>query len=399
MVVAMNKIDLPNRNEQRVLQELAANNVLPAEWGGDVEVARTSATTGQGIDDLLETLLLTAELREFKSDPNRPAAGVCLEAFRDEGRGVLAWMVVQVGTLNIGDYIVCGEASGRIRALYNDQDEEIESAGPSTPVRVAGLDVIPGAGERFYVVGSTEEARQIASNRRDRGRAATLSGRGRPRSLDDILNAARGGAVQDLPLVIKADTPGSLEALRHEISKIDHPEVRVQIVHEGVGGVNESDVSLAEASGAIIIAFHVIPEDRAQILAERQGVDIRRYNIIYEVTETIKRSLEGLLLPERVQVATGRALVLQTFHISRFGTIAGCRVLNGTIERSNRVHVIRDQAVLADYDIASLKRNKDDAREVREGMECGIRLEGFNDVKEGDLLEAFRVDEIKRTLE
>ncbi|MGE3314633.1 MAG: translation initiation factor IF-2 [Planctomycetaceae bacterium] len=399
MVVAMNKVDLPNRNEQRVLQELAANNVLPAEWGGDVEVVRTSATTGQGIDDLLETLLLTAELREFKADVSRPAAGVCLEAFRDEGRGVLAWFVVQTGTLKIGDNIVCGEAFGRIRALYNDQDKEIQEAGPSTPVRVAGLDVMPGAGDRFFVVGNVEEAREVADTRRDRGRTATLSGRGRPRSLDDILSAARGGAVQDLPLVIKADTPGSLEALRHEIGKIDHPEVRVQIVHEGVGGVNESDVSLAEASGAIIIAFHVIPEDRAQILAERQGVDIRRYNIIYEVTETVKRSLEGLLLPERVQVATGRALVLQTFHISRFGTIAGCRVLNGTIERSNRVHVIRDQAVLADYDIASLKRNKDDAKEVREGMECGIRLEGFNDVKEGDLLEAFRVDEIKRTLE
>lgn len=399
MVVAMNKIDLPNRNEQRVLQELAANNVLPAEWGGDVEVVRTSATTGQGIDDLLETLLLTSELREFKANAERPAAGVCLEAFRDEGRGVLAWLVVQVGTLKIGDNVVCGEAYGRIRAIYNDQDEEISSAGPSTPVRVAGLDVIPGAGDQFFAVSSIDEARQVAESRRDRGRAASLSGRNRPRSLDDILTAARGGAVQDLPLVIKADTPGSLEALRHEIGKIDHPEVRVQIVHEGVGGVNESDVSLAEASGAIIIAFHVIPEDRAQILAERQGVDIRRYNIIYEVTETIKRSLEGLLIPEKVQVATGRALVLQTFHISRFGTIAGCRVLNGTIERSNRVHVIRDQAVLADYDIASLKRNKDDAREVREGMECGIRLDGFNDIKEGDLLEAFRVDEIKRTLE
>ncbi len=399
IVVAMNKIDLPSRNEQKVLQELSANNVLPAEWGGDVEVVRTSAATGQGIDDLLQTILLTAELNEFKANTDRPAAGVCLEAFRDEGRGVLAWMVVQMGTLRRGDTMVCGEAFGRVRSLYDDHDREIESAGPSTPVRVAGLDVIPGAGDKFFVVANQEEARQVAESRRHRGRTAVLSGRNRPRSLDDILTAARGGVVQDLPLIIKADTPGSIEALRHEIGKLDHPEVRVQIVHDGVGGVNESDVALAEASGAIIIAFHVVPEDRAMQMAEREGVDIRRYNIIYEVTDTIKRSLEGLLIPERVQVATGRALVLQTFHISRMGTIAGCRVLNGTIERSNRVHVIRDQTLLADYNIASLKRGKDDAREVREGMECGIRLDGFNDVKEGDLLEAFRVDEIKRTLD
>lgn len=399
MVVAMNKIDLPETNEQKVLQDLAGQDVLPSEWGGDTEVVRTSATTGQGLDDLLETLLVTAELNEYRGLFDAPAAGVCLEAFRDEGRGVLAWLIVQKGTLKVGDVVLCGEAIGRIRAIYNDRDEEISEAGPSTPVRVAGLDEMPGAGDHFFVMSSIDEARRVAESRRHRERTATLGGQGLPRSLDDILAAARGGAVQDLPLIIKADTPGSIEALRSEITKFEHPEVRVQIVHEAVGGVNESDIYLASASGAIIIAFHVVPEDKAQLLAEREGVEIRRFNIIYEVTDTIKRSLEGLLRPESVEVSTGRALVLQTFNISRYGTVAGCRVLNGTIERSNRVHVIRDQTVLNSYNIASLKREKDDVKEVRDGMECGIRLDGFNDVKEGDLLEAYRIDQIKRTLD
>ena len=400
MVVAMNKCDLPDKNEQRVLQDLAANDVLPAEWGGDVEVVRTSGESGEGLDELLETLTVTSELQELTASPNRSAVGVCLEAFRDEGRGVLAWFMVQKGTLQVGDVVLCGNAHGRVRAIYNDHDEEVEQAGPSTPVKVAGLNVIPAAGAHFYEMSDIEEAREAADSRHDRGRARELSGRsGGPRTMEDILEQARGGVVQDLPLILKADTPGSIEALRGELGKLEHPEVQLQIVHEGVGGVNESDIYLASASGAIIIAFHVVPEDRAQQLAEREGVEIRRYNVIYEVTATIKDSLEGLLLPERVEVSTGRALVLQTFHISRFGTIAGCRILNGTIERSHRLHVIRDQTILNNYEIASLKREKDDVKEVREGMECGIRLEGFNDIHQGDLFEAFRVDEVKRTLD
>jgi translation initiation factor IF-2 len=399
VVVAMNKIDLPDADEQKVLQDLANYNVLPAEWGGDVEVIRTSAETGQGLDSLLETLLVTSELQEFKTNPNCPAVGTCLEAFMDEGRGPLAWVIVQKGTLKIGDFAVCGRAYGRIRAIYNDRNQELSEAGPSCPVKVAGLDIVPGAGDHFYVMTDLDDARKVTESRKHVGRTEVLAGRTLPRTLEDILEVARGGTTQELPLIIKTDTPGSLEALRSELEKFEHSEVQVRIVHEGVGGVNESDVSLAEASGAIIIAFHVVPEDRAFQMAEQNGVDIRRYSIIYEVTETIKRALEGLLEPERVQVMTARALVLRTFHISRYGTIAGCRVLSGTIERSHRVNVIRDQTVLNDYAIASLKREKDDAKEVREGMECGIRLEGFNDVKEGDLLEAFRIDEIKRTLE
>lgn len=399
IIVALNKCDLPGRNEQKVLQELARHEIMPAEWGGDVEVVRTSGLTGMGIDDLLEMLLVTAELQQYKANPDALASGVCLEAFRDEGRGTVAWLMVQRGTLKIGDMCVCGEAVGRIRNIYNDQGKEITSAGPSTPVKVSGLDVVPSPGDKFVITADADAARQLADDRRTRERAESLAAKVKTRTLEDVLAMVKGSGISDLPLIIKADSPGSLEALRHELGKFEHPEVRVKLVHDGIGGVNESDVYLAGATGAIIIAFHVIPEDRAKILADREGVEIRQYQIIYEVIDHIKLALEGLLKPELQQVATGRALVLRTFFISRVGgTIAGCRVLNGTIERSNRVRVIRDHRVLNEYSIGSLKREKDDAKEVREGFECGIRLENFNDVKEGDLFEAYRIEEVKRTL-
>jgi len=400
IIVAMNKVDLPGIDEQRILQQLAQHDLLPSEWGGETEVVRTSGATGKGVDKLLETLLLTAELHELQANPDREALGVCLEAFLDEGRGVLAWLIVQKGTLRVGDVVLCGSSYGRIRAIYNDRDEELSEAGPSTPVKVAGLNEIPGAGDHFFVMKDVEEARDTAANRLHEGRTEVLSRKGKPRTLEDILSSGREGeGIQELPLILKADTPGSIEALRSEIEKFEHPEVRVQIIHDGVGGVNESDIYLASAADAIIVAFHVISDDKAQALAEREGVEVRRYNIIYEVTEHIRLALQGMLRPEKVEVATGRAIVLRTFQISRFGTIAGCRVLNGTISRDNRIHVIRDQKILNDYRIGSLKREKDDAKEVRDGMECGIRLEGFNDVKEGDLLEAYRIDEVKRLLE
>jgi translation initiation factor IF-2 len=398
IVVAMNKIDLPERNEQRVLQELATHNLLAAEWGGDTEVVRTSGQSGQGIDDLLETLQTVAELGELTGNPGKTANGICLEAFRDEGRGALVWLIVQDGTLRKGDVVLCGTSYGRIRAMYDDHGREVEEAGPSVPVKVSGLDEVPAAGDRFYVLSEIDEAREIAEVRRQRGREAQLAKKGRVRTLQEILSQAEKGEVQDLPVIMKADTPGSLEALRGEVLKFQHPEVRVNILHDGVGGVNESDVYLAAASGAIIVAFHVVAEDRAEALAEREGVEIRQYNIIYEVTDDIKKAMEGLLKPEVVQSRMGRALVLQTFDISRFGRVAGCRVLNGTIERNSLIRIIRDQRVLNEYKIASLKRGKDDAKEVREGMECGIRLDGFDDVKEGDMFEAIKIEEVKRTL-
>ncbi|MEQ8635818.1 translation initiation factor IF-2 [Gimesia maris] len=400
MVVALNKIDLPDINEQKVMQELASQNVLPSEWGGETDVVRVSALKEMGLDNLLETLLLTAELHELKANPNRPAVGACLEGFRDEGRGSVAWLIVQKGTLRIGDAVICGKSYGYIRAMYDDTDQQIEEAPPSTPVKVTGLDSVPGAGDHFVVVETIDQARELAEERRHEGRADTLARHsGGPRTLEDILGSAIEGAIQDLPLILKADTPGSLEAIRSEINKFEHPEVRVKILHEGIGGVNESDVYLASASNAIIIAFHVVAEDRALNLATQEDVEIRRYSIIYEVVDDIRASLEGMLRPELVQEQTGRALVLQTFSISRYGKIAGCRVLNGTINRNDRVHLIRDQKILNQYPIASLKREKDDVKEVREGMECGILLSGFNDIKEGDLLEAFRINEVKRTLD
>jgi len=399
VIVALNKTDLPESNIEKVLGELAANEITPAEWGGDVEVVRTSALNGDGVEDLLETILLTAELHELKASEQRNAAGLCLEAFRDEGRGALAWLIVQTGTLNKGDVIVCGAAYGRVRAIYNDRDELVESAGPSTPVRIAGLDRVPGAGDHFHVLGGLDEAREVAELRRERGRTESLLSTGRPRTMEEILEVAREGEAQDLPLIIKGDTPGSIEALRGELGKFVHPEVRVQILHHGVGGVNESDVMLAVASGAIIIAFHVVADEKARVLADAEGVQVRRYDVIYEIIDHIRLALEGLLAPEELEVSTGRAVVLQTFHISRFGTIAGSRVLNGTIARNDRIRVIRNQTVLNDYPIASLRNVKDDVREVRRGMECGIRLEGFNDIKEGDELQSFRIDQVKRTLE
>ena len=399
IVVALNKIDLPDRNEQRVLSDLATHGVLVQEWGGEVEMVRTSGLAGTGIADLLELLLLTAEVHELKANPNRSAVGVCIEAFRDEGRGPIALVMVQNGTLRVGDILLCGGSHGNIRAMYNEHDEEITEAPPSTPIRVAGLDLVPNAGDQFFVMDDLDAAREIAEIRQQRGRTQTLSSRGRKRTMEDILIAVQGGAVRELPLIIKADTPGSIEALKHELGKFDHPEVKINLLHAAVGGVNESDVYLASASGAIIVAFHVIAEDRALQLAEKEGVDIRRYQIIYQVTDEIKLSLEGLLTPEKKQVSTGRAIVLQTFAISKVGTVAGCRVLSGSIERNSRVRLIRDQKILNDYGLASLKRVKDDAKEVREGMECGIRLENYNDVKEGDLLEAYRIEEVKRTID
>lgn len=400
IVVALNKIDLPDRNEPRVLQELAQKELLVAEYGGDTELVRTSGLTGVGLDELLETLLTVAELHELTADPTRPANGVCLEAFRDEGRGAIAWLIVQDGTLRKGDIVLCGPAFGRIRNMYDDKDREIEEAGPSTPIKVTGLDLVPGAGDTFFVMDDIEEARRVAALRRERGREKQLAQKGKVRSLQEILSAAEAGTgeVHELPVIVKADTPGSLEALKGEILKFQHPEVRVKILHEGVGGVNESDVYLASASGAIIVAFHVVAEDRAEQLADAEGVEIRPYGIIYEVTDDIKKALEGLLPPEKVETPTGRAMVLQTFDISRFGRIAGCRVLNGVVERSSRIRVVRDQRILNEYNISSLKRGKDDVREVREGLECGIRLDGFDDIKEGDIFQAFKVEEIKRTL-
>lgn len=398
IVVALNKIDLPGINEQKVLTELSQQGLYPTEWGGDTEVIRISGLNGDGVDNLLETLLLTAELNNYTAPADIPADGVCLESFRDEGRGPMAWCMVRRGTLKIGDTLLCGAAYGRVRAMYNDKGQEVREAGPSTPVKVAGLSDVPGTGYHFFAVDDLDLAVQVAEERKQKGRFDMLTGRGGPKTLEQYF-AEKEGNLRELPLIVKADTQGSIEAIRFELNKFDHAEVKIRILHEAVGGVNESDVYLAASAGAIIVAFGVIPDDNAVALASKESVEIRRYSIIYNVADDIRNALEGLLAPEVVSVQTGRAIVLRTFVISKAGVIAGCRVLSGLIERSNRVNVIREQKVLNSYNIASLKREKEDVREVRDGLECGIRLEGFNDVKEGDLLECFRIEERKRTLD
>ncbi|MBX3413656.1 MAG: translation initiation factor IF-2 [Pirellulales bacterium] len=400
IVVALNKIDLPGVNLDRIMQQLSVNELLPTEWGGDIEVVKCSALTGDGVDDLLETLLTIAELHEYKANPQRAAYGTCLEAELHEGRGVVAKMLVQKGTLKVGDVLVCGTAQGRVKAMYDTLQPGVmhTEAGPSMPVNVTGLDEAPAAGEHFYVLDDVAAAREIATRRSEQARQSALSGTPQHVTLETLFDRLGGSDVQTLNLILRADVRGSIEAIRKELTKLEHPEVQIKILQATVGGVSEADVHLADASDAIIIGFNVVPDEGARTLAERKGVQIRRYDIIYQVTDDLKAALEGMLKPERRDVDTGRAVVLQTFAISRVGVIAGCRVLSGTIERNNRIRLIRENRIVGDYALDSLRREKDDAREVREGFECGIRLTNYNDVKVGDVFEAYKVEEVARTL-
>ena len=401
IVVALNKIDLPGVSADRSLQELATAELLPSEWGGDTEVIRTSAITGEGIDELLDTLLTVAELHEYAANPNREATGVCLEAEVQQGRGVVCKVLVQKGTLKVGDIVVCGEAHGRVKAMYDTLKprKRYKQVGPSTPVNLTGLDIPPGAGDHFHALDDITEARQIAQDRASQTRQRELAGT-RPEhiTLENLHERiAERDEVQTLNIILRADVRGSIEAIQKELTKLEHPEVQVRVLQASVGGITEADVTLGDASDAVIIGFNVVPDEGARALAELHGVQIRRYDIIYQVTEDLKAALEGMLKPEEREKELGRALVQRTFYFSRLGTIAGCRVLAGNISRDARIRVIRDSRVIGDYQLDSLRRDKDDAREVREGLECGMKLGGFNDLKEGDILEAYRVEEIARS--
>jgi translation initiation factor IF-2 len=401
IVVALNKIDLPGINLDRIYSQLGENQLLPSEWGGETEVVKTSATKGTGLDELIETLLTVAELHEYKANPDRPAQGTCLEAEMNEDRGVIAKFVVQNGTLRPGDVVVCGGAFGRVKAMYDtlNAHKKYEEAGPSVPVNVTGLNVAPGAGDRFYVLPDISEARHLADQRLQNARQRDLTGGSREHvTLENLFE--RLGQMDDLQtlnIILRADVRGSIEAIRKELGKLAHPEVQIRILQATVGGITEADVHLADASDAVIIGFNVVPDEKARVLAENRGVQIRRYDIIYQVTGDLQAALEGMLRPEKREKELGRALVQQLFHISRIGTAAGCRVLAGTITRDSRVRVIRENRIIGDYALDSLRRAKDDAREVREGLECGIKLAGYNDIKEGDVLEAYKIEEVKRT--
>ncbi|MGY8768468.1 MAG: translation initiation factor IF-2 [Pirellulales bacterium] len=407
IIVALNKIDVPGANPEQALQQLSQHGLLPTEWGGDVEVVKTSAMTGEGVDDLLETILLTAEIHEYQADPTRNAAGVCLEAEQESDRGVMTKVIIQTGTLKVGDIVVCGTSHGRVKAIYDtlSKNKRLKVALPSTPVNITGLDKAPEAGEKFHVLESIAKAREVALLRANRTREENLSGHQVKVSLEIFQERLLTGSlignegVSTLNIILRADTRGSIEALQKELEKLEHPEVKVKLLQTSVGGVTVADVTLASASDAVIVGFNVIPDEAARALADEKGVEIRRYDIIYKVTDDIRLLLEGKLKPEQRVKELGRALVQRVFHVSRLGSIAGCRVLGGAIERGCRIRLNRDGRGIGEYPLDSLKREKDDAKEVREGYECGIKLSGFNDIKEGDILEAFRVEEIARTLD
>ncbi|MEO8478385.1 MAG: translation initiation factor IF-2 [Gemmatimonadota bacterium] len=399
LVVAINKIDLPAANVLKVKQELLQHSVVLEEFGGTVLHAPISAKSGQGVDGLLEQILLQAEVLELTANPDAPASGTVLEATLDPGKGPLATVLVQRGTLRVGENFICGKFSGRVRALFDERGQNVKQAGPSIPVQILGFEGVPSAGDTFLSVADASEAREIAQKRQRLEREAQNRRSARGGTLEDLSRALKEGEVSQLPIIIKADQGGPAEALADALAQLGTDEVRVDVVHRGVGQITESDVLLAKASGAIIIGFHVRPDANARGAAEREGVDIRTYRIIYEAVEDIRNALEGLLKPEEKETILGEAEVLELFKVSKVGTIAGCRVTSGVIQKTAKGRVVRDGVTVYTGDFASLKRFKDDAKEVREGLECGIAVANFNDLKVGDRIEAFRLEEIKRTLE
>lgn len=398
IIVAINKIDKPEANPSKVKNELAEHGVVSEEWGGQNIFVEVSAKKKIGIEHLLEMILLQAEMMELKANPNRPARGTIIEAKLDRGRGPVATVLIQTGTLKVGDAFVAGTASGKVRALIDDTGKKISEAGPSTPVEIIGFSEVPTAGDVFTCVEDEKKARQIALARLQKQRLAEVA-RHKKLTLDELYSKIKEGQIKELGIVIKGDVQGSVEAIRSAFEGITHPEVKVRVIHAAVGGINESDVMLAAASNAIIIGFNVRPELKASQLAEKEGVDIRLYNIIYDAIEDVKKALEGLLEPTLKEKILGRAEVRQTFQISRLGTIAGCLVIDGIMSRaSDGIRVIRDNIVIYEGKIGSLKRFKDDVREVQKGYECGIMVENFNDIKVGDMLENYVIEKIAAKL-
>jgi translation initiation factor IF-2 len=398
IVVAINKVDLPDANPDRVRNELAAEGLQPEEWGGTTQYSEVSAKQGQGLDDLLEKVLLVADAElELTANPKADASGPIIESRLDVGRGPVATMLVHRGTLRVGDAVVAGDAWGKVRALYNFRGEKVKEARPGEPVEILGFDHPPPAGEHARVVENERQARHYAQVRGERLRREQLAQRRVGVSLEALFTQMQEGAVQDLNLVLKGDVDGSVEAAISELQKIQHPEVRVSVIHRGVGGITENDIMLASASNAMVVGFNVRPNAEARSLAEREGVEIRTYRVIYQLTEDIEQALVGMLKPVTEERTLGEVEVRQLFRVSRLGTIAGSYVTSGTIRRGANVRVVRDGTVVYETRIAQLKRFKDDVREVEEGYECGILLDGFNDVKEGDVLEVYETREVERT--
>ena len=397
MVVAMNKIDKSEANPDRVKQELVSHEVVPEEYGGDVPIVPVSAKTGQGIDDLLENVLLQAEVLELTAPKDSSAKGLVIEARLDKGRGPVATVLVQSGTLRKGDVLLAGSVFGRVRAMLDENGKPVSEAGPSIPVEIQGLSEVPQAGEEVIVLGDERKAREIALFRQGKFRDVKLA-RQQAAKLENIFDQMGEGAAKSLSLIVKADVQGSQEALTHALKKLTTSEVKVQVVHAAVGGITESDVNLATASKAVVIGFNVRADQQAKRLAESNGIDIRYYSVIYEAVDDVKAAMSGMLAPEQKEEIVGLVEIRQIFRISKLGSIAGCMVLEGVIRRSSRVRLLRENAVIWTGELESLKRFKDDVREAKEGFECGLSLRGYDDIKEGDQLEAFEVREVARTL-
>jgi translation initiation factor IF-2 len=394
IVVAINKIDVPNANQDRVMGELAERELTPEAWGGETVTVPVSAKTGEGIDELLENILVVAELEDLKANPNAPASGYAIEGERDPGRGPVATLLLNRGTLHKGDVVLAGTAYGRVRAMLDYTGSRVKNAGPGDPAEILGLSGVPEAGTRFEVVDHERIARDRAQQAEAALRRQELAEQGGTRrTLEDLLGES---GMQDLNLIVKADVAGSVEALKEALSRLSSDEVRVNIVRSGVGALTDSDVMLASASDGILLGFNVRPTNTAKQVAEREGVEIRTYDVIYKALEEIEAAMRGMLAPETAENETGTAEVRALFRVPGVGTIAGCYVTRGEISRNNRVRVVRDGTVVYEGNIASLKRFRDDVRSVREGFECGIGIENFNDVKEGDVLESFEVVEVPR---
>lgn len=395
IIVAVNKMDKPEANPDRVMQQLTEYELVPEDWGGDTIVCKVSALTGEGIDNLLEMLLLTAEMKELKANPNRRAQGTVIEARLDKGRGPVATLLVQNGTLRSGDILIAGTAVGRVRVMTDYRGRRLNEAGPSTPVEIAGLADVPAAGDSFHAVEDERMARELAAQRIEAAKQEAAKPQQKV-TLDDLFAQIQEGEVKDLNVIVKADVQGSAEALKASLEKLSNDEVRVSIIHTGVGAINESDVLLAQTAGAIIVGFNVRPDPAASDSAKRSGVDMRLYRVIYECLDEIEAAMKGLLAPKFKEEELGRAEVRQVFRASNIGTVAGSYVVDGRILRGATLRIVRDGIVVHEGAMASLKRFKDDVREVASGYECGISIENFTDIKEGDIIEAFRMVEIER---
>ncbi len=395
IVVAINKMDAEGANPDRIKQQLTEHELVAEEWGGSTVICPISAKLGQGIDELLEMVILTADLLDLKANPNRSAKGTVVEAKLDRGRGPVATLLVSNGTLNAGDVIIAGTSVGRIRAMTDDKGRKIKTAGPSVPVEIIGLSEVPNAGDIFYAVDDERMARELVEQRKQTEKDEINKSAAKKVSLEDLFDQIQQGEIKELPIIVKADVKGSAEAVKASLEKLSNDEVRVRVIHAGVGGINESDILLASASNAIVVGFNVRPDSGARDSAAVSGTDIRLYRIIYDCIEEIEAAMKGLLAPTFREEVLGHAEIRQTFKVSKVGTIAGCHVTDGKIVRNAKIRVLRENIVIFEGELASLKRFKDDAKEVASGYECGLSVENYNDIKEGDVIEAYEMIEVK----